>query len=426
MNVLLVADDLTGTFDGAVPFAPYGVRVLTRCSGVKDLCHLEVEAPVLAVNAETRHLGEEESARRVREIVEWGVARGARVIVKKTDSALRGNIGAELQGMVQGAGGGCVHFVPAFPKMGRTTVGGIQYVDGVPVAKTVFGDDPFEPVAESRVKDIVLAQAPAMDVAEVGLDDVEPIGFEGVVVYDALSEEDVRMRCDAALKHSHCTLLAGCAGLSSALVQILFGAGSMPVMEDSSLENLDSRMLVMCGSVNRVSADQCAYAKDHGAPSPELPFEAKLDPDWLDTDEAASFVEKAVDAWESSPITVLDNSERFTREMVEAAGYVWNVEDIRATVASCLGGVAARLAKTKGDCTVLVMGGDILQAFLAHMGVSELAIVGEPTTGVVMSEFASDGSLVRVISKSGGFGPPDLFISLQEKLAKHAGKGELV
>ena len=423
MNVLLVADDLTGTFDGAVPFAPYGVHVLTRCRGGEDLCGLEPEAPVLAVNAETRHLDMEESARRVREIVRWGIEHGARVVVKKTDSALRGNIGAELEGMIQGAGGGCVHFIPAFPRMGRVTRDGVQYVDGVPVAQTVFGDDPFEPVTESRVSTIVSSQASAVDIFEVGLDDVERIGSEGIAVYDALSEDDVRLRCDAVLKHSHCALLAGCAGLSSALAQILFEAGTGPATLDVQLDSFDPNMLVMCGSVNRVSADQCAYACEHGAPAPELPLDAKLDPGWVDTEEAASFIEQTVQTWSSSPVTVLDNSERFTRELIEGSGRVWDVEAIRSAVASCLGSVTARLVRAKGNCTVLVMGGDILQTFLMHMGIVELSIIGEPLTGVVMSEFTSNGAVVRVISKSGGFGSPDLFISLQEKLAKQAGKG---
>lgn len=426
MNVLLVADDLTGTFDGAVPFAPYGVRVLTRCRGREDLCGLETEAPVLAVNAETRHLDAGESARLVREIVEWGVEHGARVVIKKTDSALRGNIGAELEGMIEGADGGCVHFIPAFPRMGRTTVDGVQYVDGVPVAQTVFGDDPFEPVTESRVSDIVSKQAPALDVIEVGLDDVERIGFEGVAIYDAVSEEDVRRRCDAVIGHSHCALLAGCAGLSSALVQVLFEVGTGPATADARLGGLDPNMLVMCGSVNRVSADQCAYAKEHGASSPVLPLDAKLDPGWVDTENAAPFIEEALRAWNSSPVTVLDNSERFTRELIEESGRIWDVEAIRASVASCLGAVTARLVRAKGDCTVLVMGGDILQTFLTHMGVAELSIIGELLTGVVMSEFTSAGSVVRVISKSGGFGSPDLFISLQEKLEKQMKKGVLV
>ena len=310
--------------------------------------------------------------------------------------------------------------------MGRVTRDGVQYVDGVPVAQTVFGDDPFEPVTESRVSDIVSSQAPAIDIFEVGLDDVERIGSEGIAVYDALSEDDVRLRCDAVLKHSHCALLAGCAGLSSALAQILFEAGTGPATLDVQLDSFDPNMLVMCGSVNRVSADQCAYAREHGAPAPELPLDAKLDPGWVDTEEAASFVEQAVRTWSSSPVTVLDNSERFTRELIEGSGRVWDVEAIRSAVASCLGGVTARLVRAKGDCTVLVMGGDILQTFLMHMGIAELSIIGEPLTGVVMSEFTSNGAVVRVISKSGGFGSPDLFISLQEKLAKQAGKGVLV
>ena len=98
------------------------------------------------------------------------------------------------------------------------------------------------------------------------------------------------------------------------------------------LDSFGPTMLVMCGSVNRVSADQCAYACEHGAPAPELPLDAKLDPGWVDTEEAASFIEQTVQTWSSSPVTVLDNSERFTRELIEGSGRVWDVEAIRSAV----------------------------------------------------------------------------------------------
>ena len=54
-------------------------------------------------------------------------------IYKKTDSALRGNIGAELEAMMQASGEEQLPFVPAFPQIGRTTVNGTHFIEGVPV-----------------------------------------------------------------------------------------------------------------------------------------------------------------------------------------------------------------------------------------------------------------------------------------------------
>lgn len=59
-------------------------------------------------------------------------------IYKKTDSALRGNIGAELGALVAASGQKILPFVPAFPQMNRITKGGIHYIDGVPVTESSF------------------------------------------------------------------------------------------------------------------------------------------------------------------------------------------------------------------------------------------------------------------------------------------------
>lgn len=43
-------------------------------------------------------------------------------------------------------------FLPAFPEMHRIVKNGVSYIDGMPITESVFGQDPFEPVTCSRVK----------------------------------------------------------------------------------------------------------------------------------------------------------------------------------------------------------------------------------------------------------------------------------
>ena len=45
-----------------------------------------------------------------------------------------------------------------FPKAARTTKDGVQFVNGVALEKTVFADDPFNPVKHSAVSEIIGAQ----------------------------------------------------------------------------------------------------------------------------------------------------------------------------------------------------------------------------------------------------------------------------
>ena len=89
------------------------------------------------------------AAKRVVEVAR--AVRGARLVYKKLDSTLRGNVAAELAAAFGAAGRERAIVAPAFPAAGRTTVGGTQLVHGVPVDETEMRDDPQTPVREAHV-----------------------------------------------------------------------------------------------------------------------------------------------------------------------------------------------------------------------------------------------------------------------------------
>ncbi len=159
VTLLIIADDFTGALDTGVKFAARGAAVRVVTDYEYEFGQTDSGAQVLVMDAETRHLSGEEAYRRVYRIVKR--AREARVayIYKKTDSALRGNIGSELAAALDASGEPVLHFFPAFPKMKRTTRRGIHYIDGVPVQESVFGQDPFEPVRCSFIPDIIRQQS---------------------------------------------------------------------------------------------------------------------------------------------------------------------------------------------------------------------------------------------------------------------------
>ena len=64
------------------------------------------------------------------------------------------------------------------------------------------------------------------------------------------------------------------------------------------------------------------------------------------------------------------------------------------------------------DATILCTGGDTLLALMRTVGVAELTPVCEVATGAVLTSFVYHGKVYYIISKSGGFGEPDLFCRL--------------
>ena len=80
------------------------------------------------------------------------------------------------------------------------------------------------------------------------------------------------------------------------------------------------------------------------------------------------------------------------------------------------GRVAAVVLRTGAVFTVhaaiLCTGGDTLLALMRTVGTAELTPVRELTTGAVLTNFVYRGKTYYIISKSGGFGEPDLFCKL--------------
>ena len=124
MHCLLIADDLTGACDAAVPFAMRGYRtVVSLCAGQDS-----VEADVLAVSTESRDMAPGEFRRTPPRLQ-------AAILFKKIDSMLRGNPAAEIRTVADLFACDIAVITPAFPAMGRVVRGGVLHIPGLdPIA----------------------------------------------------------------------------------------------------------------------------------------------------------------------------------------------------------------------------------------------------------------------------------------------------
>ena len=273
IHLFVIADDFTGALDTGVQFASYGAATKVVVGTGLQALEADAQTQVLVVDAETRHLPAAQAYDTVYRLVRWAKEKKIGCIYKKTDSALRGNIGAELSAALAADGGDRLHFVPAFPNLDRVTRGGVHYIGGVPVAQSVFGKDPFEPVTHSRVEDILHEQTDTLCAYIPGGGSAE--GKAGVLVYEAQTNRDMAQIADRLAARSETGLLAGCAGFASVLPRLL-----QLSCRDTAPLPLCGRLLAVCGRINPVSLEQCAQAEAQGAPRFSLTPEQKLSRDW--------------------------------------------------------------------------------------------------------------------------------------------------
>jgi len=409
-KLLMIADDFTGALDSGVQFAVRGARTCVVTDPLYDFSQAGKDVQTLVLDAETRHLTPEAAYRVVFRAVRDALGAGFSHIYKKTDSALRGNVGAELAAVLDAAGADRLAFLPALPKMNRVTRGGVHYIDGVPVAESVFGQDPFEPVTASPVAEIIGAQTQKAVVLH-GLEDAEECR-PGIQVYDAETDEDL-LRIGKRLGREGLTLTAGCAGFAPVLAELLDLRGAPPAMP-----KLAPVFFVTCGSVNPVTLRQMDAAEAAGFPRIHLTPVQKLEPSWLETADCAASMASWLEAAGREKRFILDVNDPAGRS--DTADYArehgLTTEDLRLRISGQLARLVQRLLDGGLDATILCTGGDTLLALMRAVGTAELTPVGELAAGAVLTDFVYQGKSYHIISKSGGFGEPDLFCELARSI----------
>ena len=419
VKLLIIADDFTGALDTGVHFAARGAATRVVTDPAFDFGGADPAVQVLVLDGETRHLPPAEAAAVVRQAVSRALAAGIPYIYKKTDSALRGNVGAELAAVLEAAGIDQLPFIPAFPKAGRVTQGGIHRIDGVPVAESVFGRDPFEPVRHSRVADI-LAEQTSLPVVERTPGD--PGGCRpGIQVFDAGTDSDL-LQIGWQLGSDGVRICAGCAGFAHVLAGLLALGGPAP-----EVPCLQPPFFVVCGSVNPVTLRQLDTAQRDGFPRFRLLPEQKLLPEWLESGACTAAVQNWLEAARRAGRCILDSNdppESPEASRMFAAERGLGLEQVRVRISAALGRLMKQLLDSGLKATLMCTGGDTLLALMQTVKVTALTPVCELATGVVLTEFVYQGKSYDIISKSGGFGGPDLLCRLAHLVVAGAGQKE--
>ena len=158
------------------------------------------------------------------------------MLYKTVDSTLRGYIAEELEACFAASGRKSLVFAPAFPQAGRTTIGGIQLVDGIPVSESAYGHDPVHPARHSALADLV------------------PNCIKNVTLLDAVTQEELDSQI-ASIEDAELILWVGSPGMAAALSRRFVPAKTLPPL----IDGISNDVLVVIGSANlrsHIQADQ--------------------------------------------------------------------------------------------------------------------------------------------------------------------------
>lgn len=391
MNGLIIADDLTGALDTAVQFCSEGFSaiVLNKTEDVEDV--LFRSSDVVVINAESRHLNAQDARIKVGGLLSQALAKQHFAwYLKKIDSALRGNIGSEIQALFDVLHPAAVDMLPAYPQAGRTTQNGEQMIDGVPVAKTVFHDDPFNPVCISRIADMIREQTNLSTYEVPSLAETPQSSQGAVFIYDAVTEDDLMRRYQRLRALQGRNVYAGCAGIA----QIIAQAEKKSSRKRGKQWIQCASPLVLCGSLNAVTKTQLAYAQKEKIERLTL-SDGMLDESALSDD--------VISQLNNGPLMI---------DTADLTAAPLSAVQAGKRMAAKLGLLCRQIIDAQPDTIVFVIGGDTLTAALHALNDPVLIPLGEPCQGTVAFCAQLPQGDRYFFSKSGGFGSPQCIAGL--------------
>ena len=302
MKIGIIADDLTGANATGVRLSKQGFSAATIMDLEQEFNLQDVDA--VCINTDTRYQSDEIIKSRITDVMASFHSWGTKIFCKRIDSTIRGNIGLEIDTVLEEIGENSVAIlVASFPDSGRISSGGYLLVNSIPVHQTDVAKDPQSPITESYIPSVIQKQS-KNKVAHVGLDKVlsgsemlreafmEKID-DGIriIVVDAITDEDIEIIAEAMANIKDIPIVPADPGpLTVAYAKAYF---------DQFVKK--SKIIVTVGSVTNLTGRQLRYLQEKTNSKPvfvDVEKIATLDEDTWNTEvnrsvnEALNLIDK--------------------------------------------------------------------------------------------------------------------------------------
>ena len=383
-HIIVIADDITGAAEIAGIAFHHGLPVRLLCSSLsitnpKDVVSRETEVTVIATD--TRSMTEAEAISETRQLTKlitsfftpplggWGAGV---ILFKKTDSALRGHVVAELEVLLHETSYEHALYLPANPSKGRIIKDGIYYIGDKPIAETDFSFDPEFPAVSSKM--------------------AERFPFceeKNIFWHDVTSEEDIQQ---AIAQADDRTLFAGAADLFTTLLSVKNNPPSSLSTPHSSLFTLHSSLLIVCGSTQ---------SKPLNLGIPVCPMPVEVYDQQTDAEEwITSLIEQLHPS--SSPSLNREGRGGSSHSLILTIPYRHRTgKEVAIYLRETMGEVIRRLVAVYPPQELIIEGGATAWQILQQLGWHEFDITDEIAPGVV--RMLAVGTHTHVTMKPGSY-----------------------
>ena len=384
--LVILADDLTGAADSAA-----------RCCGSGMAAIVCVQPPTspprcdaLALTSDSRHLPAPLAAQRVRTLLDGLALPPDTAWYKKLNSTARGNLGSEIDAMLEELGRLYAVVCPAFPAHGRGLRHGTlvwPHAPRPPVhLPSLLARQSRYPVASLELPHVRLGTTHLL----TQLRDATRDGQRRLLVLDAVTDDDLATIAAAAIALLPSVLPCGSAGLVGALATRLPRSGRPGISPtESAGHGMDRPAVVVVGSGSTTAHRQIEYARRHGQV------------------RTVDIRANATRAWGGDTVFHLPPpAAQATLDDGTARGAARELAD------------AALPTLRRGQAAVLVLvGGDTAMILLERLGITQLTVVRELLPGMPLAQAVDrNGHRRWVVLKAGNHGDETALVTLLQQV----------
>ena len=429
----IIADDLSSATDCGAQVVRSGLSVVVPLGGY-SLPPQANQAQVISVDTDSRSLSANEAYAKVSVAAGQLVAEGWTHFYKSVDSTLRGNLGAEIEAVLDAVKPDFAVIAPAFPKYGRTTVNGVQYLHGRHLHETEFGTDPTAPVKDAHIA-IRLAEGSRRNTGRLTLAQLRsgPLQIKAtirdlladrveLVVVDIAEQDDLKRICLGFSQSDLRIVWVGSTGLAE-FVPLAFGVASRSDSFEQK-RSLDPRpALALIGSASETTREQLGYAQTNN----QLNI-TYLDPARViqngrtatdEIEQASVKLRGALDSGQDAALVVRSSRDEIAATQQLGVSLNLSAAQVAQRIVEGLAQAGSILVHENCVSGIVATGGDTANALCNALGAQALEILGEVEAGTPVMRVVGSQSL-PLVTKAGGFGSPAAISDALTKVRQYA------
>ena len=413
---IVIADDLTGSNATCSLLKKIGLRA---ASILKLQNGMRYDTDVISYSTGSRGLNKEEAYKRVSEVIKILKDKNVLVYNKRIDSTLRGNIGAEINAMLDNLENDRIAVVvPAYPDSKRIVVNKTMLVNGVLLENSDAGKDPKTPLIQKDCKysstyfELADIEQPIEKLIKKIQKSTEK---SRVLIFDAVNNEDI-IKISRAIIQSNINI-------------ITVDPGPFTLYFSKELQkekHLEKKILMLIGSVTETTKKQIEYIlQEEDIFLVKMKAESFFEKESCikEIERVISFIKKGIESYELFLITTSPIGDEKKLDLKEIAHKLnTTVEDVSKIIANTLTETAVRVLKeTQKFEGVYSSGGDITIALLEKLKAIGVEIREEVIPLAAYGRIiGGDFSNLKLVSKGGMVGDETVI-----KLCLHKMKNDI-